>query len=167
MLLNRYVIVKLLGRGCYSSCWLARDCKLELYVAVKVYRGAPYYREVAVQEFDRLFALNQLQLEVQRTGGEPIPVVRLFDMFLLNGWMGSHVCLVLELLGDSLAHLLDFYRDETVLLINPGIARSSPHDAQMYSPRSSRPAPSRPHPHGHQGSKLPRVSASAGHGNQR
>jgi serine/threonine-protein kinase SRPK3 len=115
VVLNRYVIVKLIGRGAYSTCWLARDCKLELYVALKVFRGAPYYREIAIQEFDRHFLLNKLRLEAAKSGDRPCPVVRLFDMFQLNGWIGSHVCLVFELLSHSLAHLLDFYRDEIVV----------------------------------------------------
>lgn len=167
MIHNRYVVVKLIGRGTYSTCWLARDCKLELYVALKVYRGAPYYREVAIQEFDRHFSMNKTQLETRQAGGKPYPVVRLFDMFLLNGWIGSHVCLVFELLGDSLAHLLDFYKDELVCAADPGFAGGPPSGPLQHHPVRGGRAPGRPGPLGHKGAELPTLAASPDNGSRR
>ena len=99
--------MKMIGRGTYSACWVARDCKMEIYVCVKVYKAAPYFRDIAKQEFDVLLALNKLHRAAQQRGEEPYPFVKMLDVFTHSGNNGTHWCIVLELLGESLTDILE------------------------------------------------------------
>ncbi|KAK2738266.1 hypothetical protein FQN57_007129 [Myotisia sp. PD_48] len=82
---GRYKIYHKLGYGGYSTVWLAKDT-----------------HSTTSKEACRLQALNGSKY-----------VVKLFDQFIHHGPNGSHLCLVLELLGLSLSnilYMLDEYR---------------------------------------------------------
>lgn len=117
---HRYVIVKKLGFGPYSCCWAARDCKLDIFVAIKIYKSSPFFRECALQECKVLLELNKVRQEgkvlanLQETLGVNITdvnTVKLLNTFSHAAANGTHCCLVLELLGPSLESILTQYND--------------------------------------------------------
>lgn len=119
---KRYVLMKRLGKGPYSVCWLAKDCELNMYYAIKVYKSAPYYRRSAEQEARILGHLNQAMKDHSLFDGvrDSVPsaefsnlasVARLVDCFLHFGSSGTHCCLVTEVLGPSLESVLKEYKD--------------------------------------------------------
>ncbi|KAB8203010.1 kinase-like domain-containing protein [Aspergillus parasiticus] len=82
MLHGRYHIVDKLGFGGYSTVWLARDTRLEQYVAVKVCIAGSKLREANI--------LRALSPPSPHPGSNSIPV--LLDEFELNGPNGNHSC---------------------------------------------------------------------------
>ncbi|KAK6831608.1 hypothetical protein RU639_002859 [Aspergillus parasiticus] len=82
MLHGRYHIVDKLGFGGYSTVWLARDTRLEQYVAVKVCIADSKLREANI--------LRALSPPSPHPGSNSIPV--LLDEFELNGPNGNHSC---------------------------------------------------------------------------
>ncbi|KAE8321531.1 kinase-like domain-containing protein [Aspergillus sergii] len=82
MLHGRYHIVDKLGFGGYSTVWLARDTRLEQYVAVKVCIAGSKLREANI--------LRALSPSSPYPGSNSIPV--LLDEFELNGPNGNHSC---------------------------------------------------------------------------
>lgn len=49
---NRYVVIQKLGWGQFSTVWIAKDFKLNIYVAMKVLRsGIKVHRNVSSYEF--------------------------------------------------------------------------------------------------------------------
>lgn len=54
---NRYVVVRKLGWGHFSTVWLARDDQRSRHVALKVVKSAPRYTETAIDEIKLLQAL--------------------------------------------------------------------------------------------------------------
>lgn len=104
---NRYVIIKRIGKGIYAGVWLAKDCKFGVYVAIKIYKSAPYYRDIAAYECENLLTLNKFQKE-----NKAECAVKLFNTFVHKGSNGNHCCLVLELLGPDL---------EEIIQLRPGL----------------------------------------------
>ncbi|KAF8179626.1 CMGC/SRPK protein kinase [Pholiota molesta] len=51
---GRYVVVRKLGWGHFSTVWLARDTKMNRHVALKVVKSAPRYTETALDEIKLL-----------------------------------------------------------------------------------------------------------------
>ena len=95
----RYKVVHKLGYGGFSTVWLARDNVLQRYVAVKILSA-----EVS-SECPELKILNYLkQSSTDHPGRQYIAF--LIDHFELHGPNGTHLCLVSEVLGPSLAYLI-------------------------------------------------------------
>ncbi|KZF25835.1 kinase-like protein [Xylona heveae TC161] len=103
---GRYKILHKLGWGGYSTVWAARDLKDDRYVALKIMVSDP---EKCSQESKVMEAINA-------TGsGHPgfQHLLSMMNHFHLNGPNGTHNCLVLELLGPSVAELVERrYSDE-------------------------------------------------------
>lgn len=115
---SRYVLIKKIGFGPYSTGWIARDCKLDLFVAIKIYKSSPFFRECALHECKILLELNKLSTSQeafesikQKIGVEVknLSIVKLLNSFTHSAANGNHCCLVLELLGPSLESLLATY----------------------------------------------------------
>ena len=127
---GRYLVVKKLGWGHFSTVWLARDLTVAAakakegdgegkgvssilagggrveYVALKVQKSAQHYREAAYDEVELLSAAKKqaaATAEGQRQGGH---VVRLLEHFEHRGVNGRHVCMVFELLGCNLLSII-------------------------------------------------------------
>jgi serine/threonine-protein kinase SRPK3 len=111
------VLLKKLGIGTYASCWLARDCLMDIFVSIKIHKSAPYYLESAFDECEMLQLTNKrvADREWNRKVAEHFPdevienegfVVNLLNSFVHFGPNGNHFCMVLELLGPSLAQIM-------------------------------------------------------------
>lgn len=94
---SRYTVVHKLGKGSYSTVWLARDHQMNNYVALKI----------VVSEFsavgDEVSVLSKLEAH-RITSADPGAkhVSRLLNNFDIEGPNGKHACLVSEPLGCSL-----------------------------------------------------------------
>ncbi|KIW54816.1 hypothetical protein PV05_07150 [Exophiala xenobiotica] len=109
---DRYKVVHKLGSGGSATIWLARDNQEERYIALKILTsdGSGRTRELQIHQF-----LAQQQLDF-----ESAHVAPLLDHFSISGPNGTHLCLVFEVLGPSIASLRG-YASETK--IEPHIAR--------------------------------------------
>lgn len=99
---GRYVVVRKLGWGHFSTVWLSRDTTTGKHVALKVVRSAAHYTETAI---DEIKLLNKV---VQANPNHPGRkyVVSLLDSFEHKGPNGVHVCMVFEVLGENLLGLI-------------------------------------------------------------
>lgn len=99
---GRYVVVRKLGWGHFSTVWLSRDTTTGKHVALKVVRSAAHYTETAI---DEIKLLNKI---VQANPANPgrKHVVSLLDSFEHKGPNGVHVCMVFEVLGENLLGLI-------------------------------------------------------------
>lgn len=99
---GRYVVVRKLGWGHFSTVWLSRDTHTGRHVALKVVRSAAHYTETAI---DEIKLLNKI---VQANPNHPGKnhVVSLLDSFEHKGPNGVHVCMVFEVLGENLLGLI-------------------------------------------------------------
>ncbi|BEJ10985.1 hypothetical protein CspHIS471_0104070 [Cutaneotrichosporon sp. HIS471] len=107
---GRYVIVRKLGWGHFSTVWLARDNTTNRHVALKVVKSDGHYTETALDEIQLLQRVT--------TSSESHPgrshVVGLVDDFRHSGPNGSHVCMVFEVLGENLLGLIKRYQHRGV-----------------------------------------------------
>ncbi len=99
---GKYVVVRKLGWGHFSTVWLSRDTTTNKHVALKVVRSAAHYTETAI---DEIKLLNKV---VQANPNHPGRkyVVSLLDSFEHKGPNGVHVCMVFEVLGENLLGLI-------------------------------------------------------------
>ncbi|KAI9732625.1 MAG: serine/threonine protein kinase, CMGC group [Cirrosporium novae-zelandiae] len=99
---GRYLVVRKLGWGHFSTVWLSRDSITGKHVALKVVRSAAHYTETAI---DEIKLLNKI---VQANPNHPgrKHVVSLLDSFEHKGPNGVHVCMVFEVLGENLLGLI-------------------------------------------------------------
>ncbi|WVQ82070.1 hypothetical protein IAT38_004198 [Cryptococcus sp. DSM 104549] len=107
---GRYMIVRKLGWGHFSTVWLARDNQSNRHVALKVVKSDGHYTETAIDE---------IQLLERVVGSSPSHagrhhVVGLVDNFRHTGPNGSHVCMVFEVLGENLLGLIKRYQHRGV-----------------------------------------------------
>lgn len=99
---GKYIVVRKLGWGHFSTVWLSRDTATGKHVALKVVRSAAHYTETAI---DEIKLLNKI---VQANPNHPgrKHVVSLLDSFEHKGPNGVHVCMVFEVLGENLLGLI-------------------------------------------------------------
>jgi serine/threonine-protein kinase SRPK3 len=99
---GKYVVVRKLGWGHFSTVWLSRDTTTGKHVALKVVRSAAHYTETAI---DEIKLLNKVvQAKPDHPGRRY--VVSLLDSFEHKGPNGVHVCMVFEVLGENLLGLI-------------------------------------------------------------
>lgn len=102
---GRYVTVRKLGWGHFSTVWLAFDQVKKRHVALKVVRSAAHYTETAVDEIK----LCQGVADANPSHPGHAHVVGLLDQFEHEGPNGRHVCMVFEVLGENLLGLIRRY----------------------------------------------------------
>ncbi|KAG4300714.1 hypothetical protein PCANB_002977 [Pneumocystis canis] len=102
---GRYIVVRKLGWGHFSTVWLTKDTVKDCYVALKIVRSASHYTETALDEIELLKKIN--------TANPCHPgaahVVSLLDNFEHRGPNGTHICMIFELLGENLLSLIKRY----------------------------------------------------------
>ena len=99
---GKYVVVRKLGWGHFSTVWLSRDSESGRHVALKIVRSAAHYTETAI---DEIKLLNKIvQANPEHPGRKH--VVSLLDSFEHKGPNGVHVCMVFEVLGENLLGLI-------------------------------------------------------------
>ncbi|KAG7925499.1 hypothetical protein KL925_004514 [Ogataea polymorpha] len=103
---GRYVLVRKLGWGHFSTVWLAKDTQENRHVAMKVVRSAKSYRETAIDEIKLLSKINHT--DPQHPGHRHL--IKLLDYFDHQGPNGTHICMVFEVLGENLLSLIRRYK---------------------------------------------------------
>lgn len=116
---GRYKIYHKLGHGGFSTVWVARDavyvvsmlysfasmltdCRREQWVAIKIVKAK------WSDQFRELLALRALSEHAKGNLGSKY-IVQLVDDFRTEGPNGSHLCLVLEMLGPTINITVDDY----------------------------------------------------------
>eukprot|EP00195_Chlamydomonas_chlamydogama_P006321 CAMPEP_0202894760 /NCGR_PEP_ID=MMETSP1392-20130828/4082_1 /ASSEMBLY_ACC=CAM_ASM_000868 /TAXON_ID=225041 /ORGANISM="Chlamydomonas chlamydogama, Strain SAG 11-48b" /LENGTH=652 /DNA_ID=CAMNT_0049579543 /DNA_START=42 /DNA_END=2000 /DNA_ORIENTATION=+ len=100
---GRYVVLKKLGWGHFSTVWLVLDRETNQYGALKVQKSAQHYTEAARDEITLLSQIRDGDPKDERH------CVRLLDSFDHQGPHGKHVCMVFEVLGENLLALIKHY----------------------------------------------------------
>ncbi|KAI0648588.1 kinase-like domain-containing protein [Trametes meyenii] len=125
---GRYVVVRKLGWGHFSTVWLAKDTKMNRHVALKIVKSAPRYTETALDEIKLLQRLitsstPPLQPTPENPNPNPSPsathpgrshVISFLDHFRHKGPNGTHVCMVFEVLGENLLGLIKRHQNKGV-----------------------------------------------------
>lgn len=117
---TRYTILQKLGWGHFSTVWMVHDkkCKAGPYptpefVALKIQKSAPHYRESAIDEIELLKSASDCARSdkvLQEFGPTYDPsVVLLLDHFDHTGPNGTHMCMVFEMLGENLLEVIKKY----------------------------------------------------------
>ncbi|KAG6106268.1 hypothetical protein E4U14_004700 [Claviceps sp. LM454 group G7] len=107
---KRYTILRKLGYGEYSTVWLARDLRLERYVAIKVLRADSYGGHQPIFECEILAKIQEMSQKSSHEGQKCI--LPLLEKFTHRGPNGLHVCLVFDVLGYHLDFQAAKHKDE-------------------------------------------------------
>ncbi|XP_069062223.1 SRSF protein kinase 3-like isoform X1 [Pleurodeles waltl] len=99
---GRYQVMHKVGWGYFSTVWLCHDIPKKRFVAVKVAKSGGKFLEAALDEVTLLQCVNG----ARKKEGHGDHIIHLMDDFKLIGENGLHVCLVFELLGPPLLHLM-------------------------------------------------------------
>ncbi|KAH7906553.1 kinase-like protein [Hygrophoropsis aurantiaca] len=125
---GRYIVVRKLGWGHFSTVWLAKDTKMNRHVALKVVKSAPRYTETALDEIkllQRLITSSTPPTAPSSSNLNPPPspsqthagrshVISFLDHFRHKGPNGTHVCMVFEVLGENLLGLIKRHQNKGV-----------------------------------------------------
>ncbi|KAJ8898191.1 hypothetical protein PR048_003551 [Dryococelus australis] len=99
---GRYHVARKLGWGHFSTVWLCWDHVDKRYVALKVVKSASHFTETAVDEIKLLKAVRDTDpIDPKRN-----KTVQLLNDFKISGVNGVHVCMVFEVLGDTMLKLI-------------------------------------------------------------
>ncbi|RAK99538.1 kinase-like protein [Aspergillus ibericus CBS 121593] len=117
---GRYEVHHKLGWGGYSTVWLVYDLMQKQWVSLKI---------MTADRTDHSHELEILQRLARHSGdslrGLSYYIVQLLDTFFHPGPNGVHQCLVFELLGPSVIHVLKDYYDSGDVLEPETIMRMS------------------------------------------
>ncbi|KAK4113435.1 kinase-like protein, partial [Canariomyces notabilis] len=106
---GRFKVVDKLGHGRRATVWLCRDLQLEKWVAIKV-----------LASFESAISCADLMLPNHFRVPAPKPELEYFCFLLEHFWAtgpnGAHICIVLPLLGPSIAHATDYFFDQPFVL---------------------------------------------------
>lgn len=126
---SRYVVIKKLGWGHFSTVWMVKDRKAEAggkgthFYALKVQKSAEHYTEAAMDEVELLDCIAQKRKLEASTAGNPENiddegvtalemvdharyVATLHDSFFHTGQNGRHMCMVFSMLGVNLLSVI-------------------------------------------------------------
>ncbi|KAI8997034.1 kinase-like domain-containing protein [Pilobolus umbonatus] len=99
---NRYIILRKLGWGHFSTVWLALDTLTDSHVALKIVKAANRYTDSALEEIKLLECVKKTNPESK--GWQH--VAQLLTHFWHMGPNGKHACMTFEVLGESLLSLI-------------------------------------------------------------
>ena len=104
---SRYLLVKKIGFGHFSTVHLTYDKKLDRYCALKIIKSGKNYVESAKDEIKLL-----KHIETMKTSGHIgyNHVIHLYDQFEFDGPHGNHLVLNFEVSGPDLLHLIRRYK---------------------------------------------------------
>ncbi|KAH3680893.1 hypothetical protein WICMUC_000036 [Wickerhamomyces mucosus] len=110
---GKYVLVRKLGWGHFSTVWLARDTDLNQHVAIKIVRSARHYTETALDEIKLLQKISFNDLSHRGKNN----IIALLDSFEHKGPNGVHTVMVFEVLGENLLGLIKKYKHRGIPLV--------------------------------------------------
>lgn len=95
---GRYLIIRKLGHGAFSTVWLARDSSCEHLVAIKIIRSQS-------ARADQELRMHEILLESKMRNLAQDCIVTLLDKFEHIGPNGRHLCLTFPPLGPDITTL--------------------------------------------------------------
>ncbi|KAI0012677.1 kinase-like domain-containing protein [Xylariaceae sp. FL0662B] len=98
LLKNRYKVVHKLGNGRSATVWLCRDTRDDSWKAVRVLTSEASAKEDRVHLKEELEGCTDKEIEDAR-------IILSTDEFRLEGYNGSHRCLVFPFWGPPLSHI--------------------------------------------------------------
>ncbi|EDX18003.1 GD17227 [Drosophila simulans] len=107
ILAKRYHVFKKLDCGYFSTVWLCYDSQMDRYCAVKV----------AKSELDCTFEVELFE-KLHDNHKYRSHVAGFYDNFKVTGPNGTHICLVLEVLGDNLLKVIERCTDKGLPICN-------------------------------------------------
>ena len=113
---NRYKVQQKIGYGHFSTVWLCEDEHSGMKVALKIQKSASNYTDAAMDEIDIISKIHRNYTNPKWRHGENVHIVKIMNHFMHKGPFGCHVCIVFEMLGANLAHLMNFYQYKGVPL---------------------------------------------------
>lgn len=111
---GKYVLVRKLGWGHFSTVWLAKDVKKKNHVAVKIVRSDKVYTEAAQ---DEIKLLKSVSSDVSCSDPGSKHILKLLDDFVHAGPNGNHIVMVFEVLGENLLALIKKYEHRGIPII--------------------------------------------------
>lgn len=119
---SRYILMRKLGWGHFSTVWLAKDTKKNRHVAMKIVRSDKIYTEAALDEIKLLEKLRSESNNGSGGGGGGQSegskhILNLLDSFFHRGPNGKHVVMVFEVLGENLLALIRKYEHRGIPLV--------------------------------------------------
>ncbi|KAI0336204.1 Pkinase-domain-containing protein [Cubamyces sp. BRFM 1775] len=103
---GRYLVLRKLGWGHFSTVWLVKDNHNNRHSALKVVKSAGRYAETARDEIKLLRQV--MEANPSHIGRNHI--VSFLDHFEHNGPDDNHICLVFEPLGENLLALIERHK---------------------------------------------------------
>ncbi|OAD77997.1 hypothetical protein PHYBLDRAFT_23387, partial [Phycomyces blakesleeanus NRRL 1555(-)] len=104
---GRYVVIRKLGWGHFSTVWLVRDLRTGNHFAMKVVKSAEHYTETAL---DEIKLLERVAAADPNAVGSDF-VTAIVDHFRVTGPNGTHICMTFEVLGENLLSLIKRYHN--------------------------------------------------------
>ena len=108
---GRYKVIHKLGYGGFATVWLCRDIEMLRYVALKIIIAD------ASENSPELKVLSK-NLDSTQTGGDKIVIPE--NHFWIDGPNGSHLCLVLPVMGPDVSSI--FFRPVDIGKLSRSIA---------------------------------------------
>lgn len=123
-LCGRYVVIKKLGWGHFSTVWMVKDrkAKSSQHFAMKVQKSAEHYTEAAMDEVELLDCIAEARKKVEgslASKKKDMDTLRsvehsrfcatLYDSFFHSGTNGRHMCMVFTMLGVNLLSVIKVY----------------------------------------------------------
>ncbi|KAI9497034.1 kinase-like domain-containing protein [Zychaea mexicana] len=102
---DRYIVVRKLGWGHFSTVWLAYDTEKKRHVALKIVKSARHFTDSAKEEIKLLEAVKVS--DPNDAGWKH--VAQMLDHFTHSGPNGKHVCMAFEVLGENLLSVIKRY----------------------------------------------------------
>jgi len=106
---SKYIILKKLGWGHFSTVWLAFNTEDKRLYALKVMRANPRYERVGFDEQELIRVIMEKQGDERWVEGVDNQCVQMFDWFFHYGANGKHFVMVFEVLGKNLLNLINRY----------------------------------------------------------
>ncbi|KAI8983413.1 Pkinase-domain-containing protein [Trametes punicea] len=103
---GRYLVLRKLGWGHFSTVWLVKDNLMNRHSALKVVKSAGRYAETAR---DEIKLLRQV-MDANPSHPGRNHIVSFLDHFEHNGPDDRHICLVFEPLGENLLALIERHK---------------------------------------------------------
>ena len=92
ILINRYKVIKSIGKGTFGNCFLCYDRENKENVCIKIIKNLPKYNEQAKEEIKLINYINSSNIINENI------FVQIKNNFIYH----EHICIVFELLGNNL-----------------------------------------------------------------
>lgn len=105
---SRYLVIRKLGWGQFSTVWLCHDTISSIHVALKISKSALFYSDAAASEMQILTHISELSKSGPIASQKSF-IVSVLNSFSHRGPNGRHYVIVFEILGINLLEAIKIY----------------------------------------------------------